>query len=90
VSDPRAACIIAISRQIDALALERVRLLVGFDADRGYELDGCVNTVAWLKSHCRLSAAAALEVVGVARRLPSCLAWMPPWSRARSASSTPP
>src|SRR5919201_1663464 len=64
------ARIVEISRQIDALALERARLVAGFDADRGYAHDGCVSTVAWLKNHCRLSAAAALEVMSVARRLP--------------------
>jgi hypothetical protein len=70
VSDPSATQIEQISREIDALALKRARLVAGFDARRGYELDGCANTVAWLKTRCRLSASAAMEVVSVARRLP--------------------
>src|ERR671934_1631562 len=70
MSDPDAPRIIEISRQMDALALERTRLLVGFESRRGYERDGCVNAVAWLKTHCRLSTSAAMEAMSVARRLP--------------------
>jgi hypothetical protein len=62
--------IIEISRQMDALAVRRARLVASFDAKHSYERYGCVNTVAWLKTRCRLSTGAAVEVVSVARRLP--------------------
>jgi hypothetical protein len=67
---PNAGEINELSRQIDALALRRARLVARFDADRGYELDGSVNTVAWLKTHCGLTTHGAMEVMHVARRLP--------------------
>jgi hypothetical protein len=69
MEDPRDEAI-QLSRQIDALALRRARLVNRLDAGRWYERDGCVNTVAWLKLRCRLSTAAAMEVLNVAKRLP--------------------
>src|SRR5205807_232093 len=54
---------------IDALSLERARLITEFDRERGYELDGAANTVSWLKSFCRLSVGAAMELMSVARHL---------------------
>src|SRR5919201_2223012 len=69
MEDPREEAI-ELSRQIDALALRRARLISRLDAGRWYQLDGCVNAVAWLKLRCRLSTAAAMEVMNVARRLP--------------------
>lgn len=61
--------IIELSRAIDAQSLERARRVARFDAAREYEQFGCANTVAFLKAHCNLSAAAAIDVVNVARRL---------------------
>jgi hypothetical protein len=55
---------------MDALALRRARLVASFDAKRSFERYGFVNTIAWLKTRCRLSTGAALEVVSVAHRLP--------------------
>ena len=62
--------LIQISEQMDALALERSRVLAAFEEKRGYHEYGCPNTVAFLKVHCRMGTAAAMELQSVARRLP--------------------
>ena len=62
--------LIRISEQMDALALERSRVLAEFEAKRGYHEYACPNTVAFLKVHCRMGTAAAMELKSVARRLP--------------------
>jgi len=66
----RAARIISMSREVDALALRRAREIALFDEAREYEAEGFPNTVAFLKARCNLSAGAAMEVMNVARRLP--------------------
>ena len=63
------AVIIELSRAIDAQSLERARRVAWFDAAREYQQFGCANTVAFLKTHCKLSAGAALDILNVARRL---------------------
>jgi len=62
--------LIALSAQIDALSLERSRVLAAFESKRGYHEYGCPNTVAFLKVHCRMGTGAAMELASVARRLP--------------------
>ena len=65
-----AARMTQICRRIDSYLMELARLARGFERDRGYEHDGCPNSVAWLKLQGRLSTAMAMEVMAVARRLP--------------------
>jgi len=62
--------IIEISAQMDALAHERSRVVARFDANRDYQAYGSPNTVAFLKSHCRMGSGTAMELQAVARRLP--------------------
>jgi len=62
--------LIALRREIDRLELEFSRRLRGFDARRGYVGSGATSTVGWLRWACRLSTAAAMQHVDVARQLP--------------------
>lgn len=62
--------IIELSRRIEQLELRRSRLVADFEASHECEQHGCPNTIAFLKSHCNLSASAAMEVRNVALRLP--------------------
>ena len=70
MSHPAAAEAVQICAQMDASLLRLARLMSEFNRERGYERDGCPNTVAWLKLHGRLSAGLAVEVMAVARQLP--------------------
>jgi Domain of unknown function (DUF222) len=62
--------LVALRRHIDRLELEFSRRLRGFDARRGWAGTGATSTVGWLRWACRLSTAAAMQHVDVARRLP--------------------
>lgn len=62
--------LIELRRHIDRLELEFSRRLHGFDTRRGWVGTGATSTVAWLRCACRLSAAAAVQHVDVARNLP--------------------
>src|SRR5437879_688607 len=46
---------------IDRLECESTRTLTRFDAEKGFEESGAVDTVAWLRNGCRLSFGAAAE-----------------------------
>jgi hypothetical protein len=58
-----------LRREIDRLELEFSRRLERFDAQRGYAGTGATSTVGWLRWACRLSTAAAMQHVDVARHL---------------------
>src|SRR5438105_5853638 len=70
MSHPNAVRMEEICVQQDALALELSTLAERFNAERGYEFDGCVSTVDWLKRRCRRTVGQALEIMSVARSLP--------------------
>jgi hypothetical protein len=56
-------------RAIDRLEADLSRRLARFDATRGFEVGGALDTIAWLKQHGRLSGGAAAERVKVATKL---------------------
>ena len=70
MSHASAAQMKQVGARLDADSLLLARLVEGFERDRGYEADGCPNSVSWLKTHCRLSTGMAMEIVSVARQLP--------------------
>ena len=55
---------------IDRLEAEFTRRLRRFDQCRGARQCGATSTVAWLRSRCRLSAAAAMQRTEIAQKLP--------------------
>jgi hypothetical protein len=58
-----------LRRCIDGLEADFSRRLARFNDLRGYELDGAVDSVAWLRSNARLTSGAAAERVNVAQKL---------------------
>src|SRR5438105_14919167 len=56
-------------RAIDRLEADFSRRLARFQATRGFEAGGALDTIAWLKQHGRLSGGAAAERVKVAAKL---------------------
>jgi hypothetical protein len=70
MSTERGLRIIELSRSMEQMALERSQLLAAFDSAHEYDAFGSPNSVAFLKTHCRLSVADAMAAMSVARRLP--------------------
>jgi hypothetical protein len=56
-------------RAIDRLEADFSRRLARFDAMRGFEASGALDSIAWLRQHGRLSGGAAAERVKVATKL---------------------
>jgi len=63
--------LVELRRAIDRLEYEFVRRLQPFDRLRGYEGEGAVTLVGWLRWKCHLRAGAASERVTLARHLPA-------------------
>ncbi|HEV3234817.1 MAG TPA: DUF222 domain-containing protein [Candidatus Dormibacteraeota bacterium] len=58
-------------RWIDLVEADSARAMARFDEIKGYQIDGSVDSVQWLKVHGRLSGGAAAERVHLARGLHS-------------------
>lgn len=61
--------LVALSRLADRLAAEVARRVAVLDARRGFEVDGAVSTVTWLRQRCRLDPSTARRLVMTARTL---------------------
>ncbi len=63
--------LIALRRTVDRLEAVFAHGLRRFDAAGEYAAEGAVTVVSWLRWKCRLSPAAAVERLGLARHLPA-------------------
>ena len=60
--------LIDLSRLIDRLEATRIELIRRFDEARGYEREGTLSAVSWLRSMCRLPVYGAVQRLSMARQ----------------------